>query len=112
MPTHQYDMNKEQFYTFLIDIYLNSKFGKRIVRPSPSTPRESRRYSLDGQEMIYTILMYNTEVPDDGWHCIASDYNLRQITSILEYLEEKSKDMKIEQYKFKMESVCGLTEEI
>ena len=103
---------KEQFYMFLINIYLNSKFGKRIITPSPFYPRENRCYSLDGQELIYKILMYDTEQPEGGWHCIASDYNLRQIESILEYLEFKSEDMKIKQYKYKIESVCGLTEMI
>lgn len=99
-------LEKERFKTFLKNTYVNSKLGKLINEPSQSTPRESRRYSLDGQEMIYVLWMYDLEQPEDSWRCIASDYNVKQITSIQEYIEHISKDMEIERYKYKMECVC------
>lgn len=98
---------RERFQTFLKNTYVNSKLGKVINEPSQSTPRESRQYSLDGREMIYVLWMYDLEQPEDGWRCIASDYNVKQITSIQEYIEHISKDMEIERYKYKMECVCG-----
>lgn len=100
-------LEKERFQTFLANTYMNSKLGKMINQPSPNTPRESRRYSLDGQELIYVLWMYDEEQPEDGWRCIASDYNVKQITSLQEYLEDISKEMEIIRYKYKMECVCG-----
>ena len=98
---------RERFQTFLKNTYVNSKIGKMIICPSPEYPKESRRYSLDGQEMIYVLRMYDVEQPSLGWRCIASDYNVRQITSIQEYIEHISKEMEIERYKYKMDCVYG-----
>lgn len=98
---------RERFQTFLENTYVNSKIGKMINEPSPLYPKESRRYSLDGQELIYVLRMYDEEQPANGWRCIASDYNIRQITSIQEYIEHISKEMEIDRYKYKMECVYG-----
>lgn len=98
---------RERFQTFLANTYVNSKLGKLINEPSPIYPKESRRYSLDGQEMIYVLWMYDLNQPSSGWRCIASDYNVKQITSIQEYIEHISKEMEIDRYKYKMECVCG-----
>lgn len=94
---------RERFQTFLANTYVNSKLGKMINEPSPIYPKESRRYSLDGQELIYVLWMYDFEQPANGWRCIASDYNVKQIASIQEYIEHISKEMEIERYKYKME---------
>lgn len=96
---------KERFSMFLMTTYVNSKLGKMINRPSPVIPKENRRYSLDGQEMIYVLWMYDMEQPADGWRCIASDYNVKQIESIREYIEHISRDMEIERYKYKTECI-------
>lgn len=98
---------KERWRKFLENTYMESKLGKMINRPSPTTPRESRRYSLDGQELIYILWMQDVESPNNGWRCIASDYNIKQITSLQEYIEHNSKEMGIMRYKYEMECVCG-----
>lgn len=96
----------EQYKVYLENTYRSSSAGKLIVTPNRLYPKKKRTYSLDGREMTYVLLMDDVTQEQADWHCIAKDYNKKQIDELQHYLEWISKELEITQYKYRIECLC------